>query len=740
MTQVTGPLFDEVGNLLANTTCVVQAQEALLGQDGGGRAKRGVEVTTSGAGIFDADIKPGAHILTVWVQAPGASSVTALVRGKLIVLDQANQSLQSALDSDVGDITPSALQQAVAAKDAAEAAAILAQSAYQGRQYTTRAAFVADVAAGYDPAAGTVVTASGVQYVRSAGATSLPGLPGWLPVKVNGRYPVAAWAEDLGSAAAFSGLLLGTPGVTYSIGTTLVFNGVSMDMDFSQSIIDRSSGTATAIQHLGRWLHAQAPSAISGNVWTVANGSLFSVGDVVKVYQDIALEFDENGLEGEFTTVVEISGNDLTLDTLFHTYAVADGAEIAKLDTSIRSRLRLGALTSSGGGSPALYLDAQSLSDPDWHVSKLVYANSGKGIEPASCYGGTFTIGNAEGSAGSGFRYGIVWSGCHGTHSSVRTATRLRHALDGGAGGVNKHAKPARYGASVYCVGRDSISIGSTQTDFATHHGCRECEMRDVTAIGGTSGAAAFRGLNNRGVRVRAVRKPSNAFSAFIQSGRTASQTRGTKFIDCEIVDGRSQFFNSSNDGVDIQVIGGSGTLGTGFAGTIPRLFENRGELHLDGFRATIERNVSNRYFNNRTGATALTLRDVVLSITSPTAPSSIIDNSASADLLLNIDGLRIENPNQTIANIYSNTALLETGSKIGNIAVTHGLTNIINGVSDLSPYLTGPVIANGQYRAVPGGFPFKGPFADDAAAGAAGVVVGELYRVTGGGTAWRVS
>ena len=50
-----------------------------------------------------------------------------------------------------------------------------------GKQYATRAAFVDDVAAGYAPAEGTVVTAGGVQYRRDAGAEVLPGLPGWLP-------------------------------------------------------------------------------------------------------------------------------------------------------------------------------------------------------------------------------------------------------------------------------------------------------------------------------------------------------------------------------------------------------------------------------------------------------------------------------------------------------------------------------------------------------------------------------
>lgn len=52
-------------------------------------------------------------------------------------------------------------------------------NAYQGRQYDTRAAFVADT--DYAPTDGTVVTAGGVAYLRQAGADVLPGLAGWVP-------------------------------------------------------------------------------------------------------------------------------------------------------------------------------------------------------------------------------------------------------------------------------------------------------------------------------------------------------------------------------------------------------------------------------------------------------------------------------------------------------------------------------------------------------------------------------
>ena len=47
--------------------------------------------------------------------------------------------------------------------------------------FVLRSTLIAAIASGYDPDAGTDITAGGQSYVRSAGATALPGLPGWLP-------------------------------------------------------------------------------------------------------------------------------------------------------------------------------------------------------------------------------------------------------------------------------------------------------------------------------------------------------------------------------------------------------------------------------------------------------------------------------------------------------------------------------------------------------------------------------
>ena len=123
MTQVTGILTDEVGTVLANTTCAVVAVDQVVGQDGGGRVSRGSIVVTDGSGEFDADIKPGRYELAVEVAAPADANVKFSRIGRLTVLTTGPMTLEEALDTSFGPINPSILQQAIDAKDAAEAAA-----------------------------------------------------------------------------------------------------------------------------------------------------------------------------------------------------------------------------------------------------------------------------------------------------------------------------------------------------------------------------------------------------------------------------------------------------------------------------------------------------------------------------------------------------------------------------------------------------------------------------------------
>ena len=96
-TTVSGPLFDEAGEALANVTCTIIARGAVTGQDGGLRARRGVVVETDGSGDLEVELKPGEYDLFVQVPVTGGGGVTVTERASMTVNDQEAQTLQSAL-------------------------------------------------------------------------------------------------------------------------------------------------------------------------------------------------------------------------------------------------------------------------------------------------------------------------------------------------------------------------------------------------------------------------------------------------------------------------------------------------------------------------------------------------------------------------------------------------------------------------------------------------------------------
>lgn len=164
--NVSGPLFDEGGNLLANVTCSIVAVDQLIGQNGGGRVERGIVAVTDGSGILDVDLEPGQYILYVNPTANDSTSITVRRYANLTVLTgETSMTLQAALNSDVGTITPSILQQA----EQAALEAVAAADSLSARFYDTRAEaeaadtgdaghiYVGDLAYQYD-ASGTALT------------------------------------------------------------------------------------------------------------------------------------------------------------------------------------------------------------------------------------------------------------------------------------------------------------------------------------------------------------------------------------------------------------------------------------------------------------------------------------------------------------------------------------------------------------------------------------------------------
>lgn len=178
MAIVSGIVRDSEQTALAGIIVTITAAQPVVGFNGGAVARQTESYTTNGAGLMTTgDLAPGAYRVTMSVAVNASTSQTVLLETTGVATEAATMTLEAFLAENALPVNTSILQQVLAA-------AAVALSAYQGRQYVTRALFVAATAYvnGADaPVNGTVVTAGGLQYVRSAGDTALPGLPGWLP-------------------------------------------------------------------------------------------------------------------------------------------------------------------------------------------------------------------------------------------------------------------------------------------------------------------------------------------------------------------------------------------------------------------------------------------------------------------------------------------------------------------------------------------------------------------------------
>jgi hypothetical protein len=186
MTTVSGIISDTQGNPVTSASVTVTYSKPLIGYDGGGVVKNARLFTThASTGMLTmTDLTPGTYTITIAIVANASTSVQVLQTGTMVVLDQATQTLESALTETVGTITPSVLQQAIDAKNAAEAAAA---SASAQRNFESRAALVAAwdaLSAGEKSAIpdGTVWTWPDFSVVRDSTATDISDLSGWVPV------------------------------------------------------------------------------------------------------------------------------------------------------------------------------------------------------------------------------------------------------------------------------------------------------------------------------------------------------------------------------------------------------------------------------------------------------------------------------------------------------------------------------------------------------------------------------
>jgi hypothetical protein len=128
-TTVSGIVSDTQGNPLPGLQVTISYLRQLVGANGGAAVENTRVFVTDGAGLLEMpDLLPGHYSIAVSVPTNSLTALPVVLRrGTMTVLNEGTQSLESALDEATVFIEPSALQLAIEAKLAAEAAADAAE-------------------------------------------------------------------------------------------------------------------------------------------------------------------------------------------------------------------------------------------------------------------------------------------------------------------------------------------------------------------------------------------------------------------------------------------------------------------------------------------------------------------------------------------------------------------------------------------------------------------------------------
>ena len=131
MTTVTGILRDAQQNAIPNAGVTVRYTRALVGFDGGAVGQNDRLFTTDGSGLLTmTDLIPGHYEVSVFMPTNANTTETVIKRGTgLVPIGIEELTLELFLDANAEPITPSLVQQAFAARDAAQAASASAGSA-----------------------------------------------------------------------------------------------------------------------------------------------------------------------------------------------------------------------------------------------------------------------------------------------------------------------------------------------------------------------------------------------------------------------------------------------------------------------------------------------------------------------------------------------------------------------------------------------------------------------------------
>lgn len=127
MTTVSGILRDAKGMALPGVAVTLRYVPQVIGCAGGAVAQNNLTYLTNSAGLLSMPgLVAGPYDLSIAMPIGTSASVTAAVTARIVVNGETAQTLEDALQTTIGEITPTILSQAIAAADAAAASAAAA--------------------------------------------------------------------------------------------------------------------------------------------------------------------------------------------------------------------------------------------------------------------------------------------------------------------------------------------------------------------------------------------------------------------------------------------------------------------------------------------------------------------------------------------------------------------------------------------------------------------------------------
>ncbi len=166
MTTLTGVVRDTQKKALAHTDVRLTYTRGIVGFDGGAAVRKTHEAKTSAQGLLSVpNLVPGQYDIVIFAPASTSETQTKVGwRGVLVIPAQPSVTLEDALTVNFAPVTPTSVQQASAAAQAAERAQSVASISEKSADYTL-----------VDPDKGTLIASTGAALVTVTIPTDATG-------------------------------------------------------------------------------------------------------------------------------------------------------------------------------------------------------------------------------------------------------------------------------------------------------------------------------------------------------------------------------------------------------------------------------------------------------------------------------------------------------------------------------------------------------------------------------------